>query len=266
MIQIAQTVEMVRNPFQLLRRIPRNYSKMPLSRLRQASKRVAGGYLEYKFGWENIYRSVMAIANVWKEVRQHKEYLRNTAHQYTPLSQASVATANCPDTFISLGDSFSGTLLPSVQKVEQVARFSLNIMRETSALELNRLDLVIDRLGLRDFGEALWDAVPYSFVVDWFTHVNRVFQQAPISWNRQLRRIGYSLKTKWYGQLTVRSQGWTSFGGWGPTETKLVGPAVVQEKYERYTGFPPNTSSVGLFGNLNKTQIAEGIALLVQRI
>jgi len=130
----------------------------------------------------------------------------------------------------------------------------------------SKFDQVLSRLGARDIVTALWDVVPYSFVVDWFTHINRDLGAHSIDWNSyDIRRMGFSRKTEWYGRVKVDS----SYTGYGETitlPTYYEGPQCVQKTYTRTQGFPPGTQSVGLFGNLNKTQIAEGLALIVQRI
>jgi hypothetical protein len=125
----------------------------------------------------------------------------------------------------------------------------------------------MDRLGITKVSDALWDIVPYSFVVGWFTNIVDVCAQSPILWNSaNLSRVGYSIKDEWFGQVDVTTQNYSDFGGWQtPSQVLTLGPQVVQKKYQRWDGFPSATSGVGLFGNLNQTQIAEGISLIVQR-
>lgn len=266
---ISQTIGMVKNPFQLFKKLPRRLEGKPLSKVHQ---RIAGSYLEYKFGWENLYRSVAALAAVWSEARRHQAYLKETAGRYIPLSASAVSEYAGSTLYqpVSIGDALRGGVLTlSCTRARQTARFSLVVKRSVAASFLTRGELVMSRLGLnkRNVAEALWDVVPYSFVVDWFTHLNRVFKQPPISWSgRELRQVGSSFKREWFGKVTVRSQAYTDLSGYTPATVVDLGEQVVQKSYTRVDGFPSGTTSVGLFGNLNKTQLAEGIALIVQRL
>lgn len=268
--QITQTVGMIKNPFGMRQLAKVGGNKMSLGAI---LKKPAGAYLEYKFGWENLYRDYLAIAKVWSEVRAHKEYLEESVNRYVPVTARSTVTYSTPQTL--------GTITPSPTQVRmsytgyrtnvrKVGCFSLNLRRTEAMNSWSTIDQILARLGVNDLATALWDLVPYSFVVDWFTHINRVLERSPISWNSyDIRRMGYSRKTEWDGRVVGNHTTTISSPACPYTyksESVEYGPGIVQTKYERFPGFPPNTSSVGLFGNLTKTQMAEGIALIIQRL
>lgn len=260
--QISQTLGMFKNPFNV-RKIPQELKSLTLRKL---MKRTASGYLEYKFGWENVYRSVKQLSDVWSEVRRHRAYLEETVNSFVSLAARQSDTVNAPSTSLGvIGDYLHSQIVPKMSTVNRTACFSLDLRRTQVALHWSKLDQVLSRLGINDVALAIWDCVPYSFVVDWFTHLNRLVAQKSIDWGcYDIRRMGWSTKTTWYGYLQTEMHAY----GW-PTSTHLTGvtqPVRVQEKYVRTPGFPTGCSSVGLFGNLNKTQIAEGLALIVQRI
>jgi hypothetical protein len=261
-MQIAQVAGMFKNPFNM-RKLPKQLRSMTM---KQLSKSVASGYLEYQFGWKNIYRDMLALANVWTEVRTHDAYLKASAGKFVSISDRGTEQATPPSISLTpIGAPDYCAFTPKLSLCKRTHSFSLDIQREEQALLWSKFDQVMSRLGARDVALALWDCVPYSFIVDWFTHINRFVGQRSIDWlSYDLRRVGYSYKTTWYGYFDIVSNA----TGWGGSQNLAyqTTPFIVQEQYERYPGFPAGTSSVGLFGNLNKTQIAEGLALIVQRI
>jgi len=263
LMTITQTLGMFKNPFGL-RKLGKTLDKLSLSKI---AKLGASSYLEYKFGWENIYRDMVQLAMVWGEVRHHKEYLKTTAQKFVSCAARAQQTITNPSQpgFSTIGSDGVIGFHPKVTRMERVGCFSLDIQRKPAALCWSTFDQVTSRLGVRDVLTALWDVVPYSFIVDWFTHVNRVIRRQQTDFGSfDIRRMGYSYKDKWYARLDWTS---TAYAYGGDLITSGSGPeSCVQEKYTRIAGFPPNTSTVGLFGNLNKTQIAEGLALIVQRI
>lgn len=262
LMQITQTVGMFKDPFSV-RKISKAVDKLSLSKI---AKLPAGAYLEYKFGWENIYRDIMQVANVWSEVRQHQNYLEATASKYVSAAARSQDAVSNPSSGLKTLYVNSGSQTKiKLTRATQTACFSLDIKRTEQARRWSKIDQVCSRLGARSLAEALWDVVPYSFVVDWFTHVNRMIRQRKTDFNSfDLRRVGHSVKTDWYGSCD-----WTAtVSGYQGSKSASgsTGESRFQSEYTRYPGIPSGCSSVGLFGNLNKTQIAEGLALIVQRI
>lgn len=266
LVQVSQTVGMVKNPLNL-KRLPRLLRSKPLGAL---SRGIASSYLEYQFGWKNLWRDVKQLACVFQEVSNHRDYLMETVNKFVSLSARQTSRVLNPSvgTFASIGSNPSYILLrPSCTDAENVYCFSLDLRRTEAALAWSKLDQVFARLGANDVASALWDLVPYSFVVDWFTHLNRMLEQGPVSWQKyDLRRIGYSIKTVWHVKFRVTSTASSQIDGKVISVDYYTEPGVAQTAYTRFPGFPDGTSSVGIFGDLNKTQIAEGLALIIQRL
>jgi len=264
LIQLEQTVMMVKHPFGMFKKLPRSQRQLSLGSL---SRGAASAFLEYKFGWENLYRSIAALANVWGEVRRHKAFLRESVDRWRTISARETYSVPNPISNPMAIYSFGQLHITPVDlRADITAAFTLQIMRRNSDHVWSTMDLVTSRLGLNDLVTALWDAVPYSFVVDWFTHVNRILTPRSPSFNSfRLRRVGYSLSSKLYSAANVQL---TSYGPTSGTVTREYKSkeGIVLRKYERCPGFPPNTGTVGLFGNLSITQLAEGAALIVQRL
>lgn len=264
-LQIAQTVNMVKSIRKMRKLISPRALRFPLGKV---MKSTAGKYLEWQFGWKNLYRDIAAIAKVWGEVRQHLDYLRESVNVYTSLAaRQKVSATGLPTSPLSTKflQGFHYVSF-SLAEVTRTACFSLDVRRTEQQIIWSKFDQIVSRLGGREIATALWDLVPFSFVVDWFTHVNRTIAQRSIRWNtHDLRYLGYSTLDQWF----VKANHWSRATGYPSASsvvTEEMGPICVQSLYTRTPGFPGATSSVGLFGNLSKTQIAEGIALIVQRL
>lgn len=263
--QLSQVVGMVKNPFNL-KKLPRLLRSKPLGELSRMS---ASSLLEYQFGWKPLMNDIRQLAVVTTEVSKHTDYLRETVNKYVSLASRQVDVFDPP---IALGTPIGGDasvrITPYVSEVKRSACFSVDVRRTEAALAWTRMDQVLNRLGTRDVALALWDLVPFSFVVDWFTHINRFLEQGPIGWEKfDLRRVGYSTKVEWFAKYKVYSVATSSVSGVSPVYVDYhTDPLLVKTSYDRWSGFPDQTTSVGLFGNLNKTQIAEGLALIVQRL
>jgi len=262
--QLGQTIGMLKNPFNLTK-VPRLLRSKSLGTL---SKLPANAFLEYKFGWKPVYADLLALRDVWGEVSKHITHLRETVNKFVSLASRESHSLLNPSvgTFNGFGTPMGITVTPVCTEVMRTYCFSLDLRRTEVALHWSKMDQVLSRLGARDIVSALWDLVPYSFVVDWFTHTNRLLEQKPIEWGQyDLRRVGYSTRTQWFVKFNYTSIATENYDYKTTTVSGSVGPALAQVQYDRTPGFPAGTATIGLFGHLTKTQIAEGIALIVQK-
>jgi hypothetical protein len=268
LMQMTQTIGMFKNPFGLLKLMKKVGRKASLSSM---SKYAASSLLEYKFGWENIYRDVQALANVWHEAKAHLAYLRAAVNRFVPISARQSHIYRDPALTLyeyGLGGGSLLRVLPKIHSIKRTACFSVNICRQQHEVVWSMFDQMMARLGSRDIAAAIWDLVPYSFIVDWFTHVGRFIAQKSISWHSfDLRNMGYSVK---YDVIVSGRMISTFVNPFTFEQVSMqddeIEPRSIQTSYARTRGFPPSCSSVGLFGSLNKTQIAEGAALIIQRL
>lgn len=265
--QVMQTVGMFKNPLQLrkLRRLVG--TGKPLSKVYRMP---ANQWLEFQFGWKPLVADIKALYNVWSEVRQHQAFLKSAVDKFTSIASRNQREIVNPNlTGLTAKSVFGGrgtfTLNPKCSRVIARDCFSLDLRRTAAMASWSTMDQVFSRLGCRDVVEALWDLVPFSFVVDWFTHVNRFIEQRSIEWNRfDIRFMCYSSKVEHHVYLEVPYMLINAFGN--DYGTVITDPACVQKSYVRASGFPPNSSTVGLFGHLSQTQLADLAALIVQRI
>jgi hypothetical protein len=132
-------------------------------------------------------------------------------------------------------------------------------------VEHARLLSLMDQLGLSLDPRIIWNAIPWSFVVDWVIDVNRWLSQFRISNMEPVINILHFLwSVKRARRITVQTKVGTSIPEyhspapqWGP-----VG-ITFESSYRRWVGMP-STSSVQLSG-LNPTEFSLGAALVVSR-
>lgn len=114
--------------------------------------------------------------------------------------------------------------------------------------------------GFNHPARVIWNAIPYSFVVDWFFHVGKLLDQItiqPFGGQYDLSNIGYSVKSQ---ALFIAHQMHTN--GTVPVDNVLG--TVEAKRYIRRPGFP--VSSLFLTDALlSPKQLALGLAMLEQR-
>lgn len=255
--EISKTIRMFKNPFAAFRSLYK--SKQTLSSLARAG---SSSWLEYRYGWSQLYRDVRNLANTYSKVRSHMQYLAETAGKERNVSRATALTLS-PGTSYTTGVGLC-QLVFTLSTYKRVSRFSVKHVLNESARNITQLEHWMEALGTTKVAEALWDLVPFSFVVDWFFHLNRLLDQAPDWASANVIYMGYSHKELWYHTVKVKLL--DNLWNYGP-QTTFPGPEhLVKTKYSRVPGFPPGTDYVGAFGDLSKTHIADGTALILQRL
>jgi len=115
--------------------------------------------------------------------------------------------------------------------------------------------------GFNHPARVIWNAIPYSFVVDWFFHVGKLLDSLtvqPFGGTYEVTDVSYSVKTEAIYIVTQEMHGTQYVPG-----DNQVGK-VLAKSYERKVGFP--ASSLFLTdANLSPTQQALALAMLNQR-
>lgn len=260
--EVGQTVEMIKNPYGLLKGGWRRVVKRLTPR--QLSKVGANVWLETRYGWMNFFRDCLAFASTAQKVQQHIDYLTQTSGRYVSLSKSKVDVVEPKSTIWSVGTA-PNTWRWILDKFTRRATFSLDVKRERALSVYTRNDFIIQYQGRDRLLEALWDLIPFSFCVDWFINIGDFVKSSPMYWNQSnLRQMGYSVKREWSASYHVGS-GFTLNGQTFSDEFES-GSSTVFKTYERSPGFPPESSTVGFFGGLNLIHLADGCALVAQRL
>lgn len=262
---LSQTVGMIKNPFGLLthnwRRGVKNFSP------RQLMKAGANVWLEKRYGWDNLFRDIVSFSQCHQKVSEHIQYLSQTRGRWVTIAEKlQDALSPNPSTISQIGTT---GVLAWIQFIisdfSQSSEFTVQVLRDKSCRILSRGELTSQYIGVNKLVETLWEVLPLSFCIDWFIDIADLVSRTSIAWNtHRLRRMGYSTKRSLSITPIVNSKVTTWAGS--TTKTDVLGPSLVYKQYQRNPGFPPDCSTVGLFGGLSLTNLATGAALIAQRI
>jgi len=268
-VEVGKTIQMLRNPFNLIKSAKKlNIPKK--ATLKDLTKRSASAWLEWRYGWSNLVADTVAIASVMDEAAAHREYLLKYVGKDRPIHSREIVekTVDVPyhtSTFLSYMPLVE--MVPRNLRVKRTAVFGCAVLNESYSNVFDFPALIKQRLGINRIAEAVWDLVPFSFVVDWFVNVQKIMGIDPTLWARHdIRYLGYSIKTETSIDIDFRC----SFPAWDwipeVVRTCSVQGSVCNVAYARSEGFPPGCDTLGVFGNLRKINVADGAALIVQRI
>jgi hypothetical protein len=173
---------------------------------RSISKTVASNFLAYNFGIAPFVADVKTFLSVAETVSKRLEYLRKTLGQTIDLHYDYVMPLQA-DHVITMG---IGAGVPSGFNVEfrQVGykgkiHFAAKLLQNLEDLAgiLAMPKALAAALGLNNPAAILWEAIPYSFVVDWLFNLSKQlnrFAIQPFGGEWRLTDVGYSIKEEWY--------------------------------------------------------------------
>lgn len=294
--EIAQTSQMIRNPFSLLKRDWRKTVKRFSAA--KLAKEGANVWLEQLYGWQSFFRDSSDLAKVAGKTmidlqRKHK-LLSGLVTRYRAVDKTTGRSANVYglNTFnetmwksllepSSLYARYNGLQLSNISW-EQLVSLTCHVSSLYNAAYTitGRLLAACDANtwhGIRDF---LWEAVPFSFVVDWFVDTRGLWSTT----NKALisaagaDHIGFSKK------VTVEYDASLAFGtfppayygslyGWYqqiPTSSysRVLSPTSRGKtvSFTRTSGWPPVDCPFYFGGQgLNISQWGTSAALILQK-
>jgi hypothetical protein len=227
------------------------------------TRTAAGAFLGWKFGIKPMISDLRSLHGSMAYLAKRLAWLRSTYGQRTrlgfqrefslPVSDVVFyADTNEPASFIKLTpvaqrSTFraGGFLTHRLQGLDSVVADSLAL----SAV-----------LGLTNPLAVVWEAIPFSFVVDWFTKVSKMaatLQVQPFQGEYNVEGMTHSMNSSVTYRL-LQGQKYPS------VQVNDLGPLVL-ERYERFPGLPVPSSIFGT-GELTPTQQMLALALIRQRI
>lgn len=162
---LGQTVGMLKRPFrgasELINNMIRYKQKRVGKTAKSATKANADAWLEYRYGWTPL---ILDGNTIIKEATRK----RDACQRSRLVARSGGATSDT----VTYANSNAGSYgISSSCSVTKLLRRSVGVMYEvknrTSSEELARFT----GTRARDLGSTLWETIPYSFVVDWFTNV-----------------------------------------------------------------------------------------------
>lgn len=218
--ELRETLQMIRNPARSLRRRLDDYLSDAKKRRRGSSKVkenvLAGLWLEHAFGW----------APLLNDLNTARDYLDRKQEQLAQALQpvtgsGTVQKASVVNTSNAVG---STTLTAELQRVDiTFVRYKGAVASRVASKRMIEYDAM--GLSARSFVPTIWELVPWSFAIDYFSNIGDVLtawanQTVGLSWGCETvrrKRYLYSRNCRQvfsfpsFPSITLRSasSGWT---------------------------------------------------------
>lgn len=122
--------------------------------LRDAARHLGNAWLEYRYGWRQLYYASEDLVSAVKLLRNEKHFVVNTGRGFASQTEDGTVTSS---SLASTWGNESFLDLDATITLEQRAVVSLQVHKSLAALDVNPVALA-------------WELVPFSFVVDWFVN------------------------------------------------------------------------------------------------
>lgn len=230
------------------------------------TRTASSNFLAYNFGVAPFVGDVKKMMALTTAIDKRLKHLVETAGKEVRLSfSRALDGSHVPDLIGKQAHPSSqpGATL-NFRKMAYSGKFQV-----TGKL-FQKLEILSDPLGgMKAFAAAtgfnnpaaiVWEAIPYSFVADWFFSIDKQIDRLaiqPFGGEYRVTDVGWSIKEQ--VKFSVSQAFYLSHGN---TET-VLGYLDVQ-RYQRYPGLPMS-SALLTDGTLNPKQLVLGLALLEQR-
>lgn len=237
--------------------------------LKELAHQLTSGHLEYVFNLKPIISDVVAIMAAMRTVDKKLKGLINNQRKWRIRHFRVPITTDSPDFETKLYRDFPNHWgMPSYDGVIEVSRsvsdcnawfhcmMEYNYYYPSYQAESARLRAYLDYFGVNLNPAIIWNAIPYSFVVDWVLGVSswlNQFAHANLEPVIDIRRCLYSVKrTRKVTVLVKPGQGLYE-GAVLPTR-RLIAAQVKEKSYIR-NPFTPTISSLQVSG-LNSNELS----------
>lgn len=242
-------------------------SLIPSIDRRSISKTASNNFLAFQFGWQPMVKDIKAILNLSDSVQKRIKILLEQQEKTTklsfnrdiPLEEPFSFMKSCYDAATSHGDTDV-----EFQRVSAKAKFhcGASLYQDLSDLDsaLGTMKALSASGGFNKPARVVWNAIPYSFVVDWFFHVGKILDTLsvqPFGGTYKVSDIGYSVKSE---AVFIASQVFHN----GSTVLKSTLGTIDVRGYVRRPGFPVSSLFI-TGGSLSPMQQALSLAMLEQR-
>lgn len=306
LLEVVKTAQMMSNPFSLLsnsfasliasKRFRRSYLRRlkGTKSLAHFARRAADYHLEFKYGWQALMYDIRSFCKTTADVftPAHQELKDSLSQRY---SAGSRLTVDLPEYVYPGGytehqwesDWYGsypyGGPFNWVRVKPGKAEVTYRIGCRQMYRQLNTLDKfyrIFHAYGLTadDLFTTLWEAMPYSFVVDWFVNLRGLTSTFDLS---RLSVLGATdlvfsskLKIDYMIEWKLPPPSWVYGAIWNPAY-QCVGntcsrsaTAGVYTSYQRSAGFSnlEDIRAVCFSQGLSTAQTVSGIALILQKL
>jgi hypothetical protein len=195
--ELAETLRMLKSPAHALRKSIDQYVATATKRAHRAikSKRnhvIQETYLEYSYGWKPLVSDINSIADL----------IRGGPDSYRSVISGSSTTPTFVDTVRQQADASDGMTLFFTKRseasvyVRYKGAVSADFEQPPSLAEFTGF-------GLSNFLPTVWELIPYSFLVDYFSTIGQVIDAASLgiinlSWGCKTVRKSFTVKSSNY--------------------------------------------------------------------
>lgn len=273
--KIWQRVEVLKPALQRWQRIAKRGAKATLSEL---TRTTAGGFLQWKFAIEPLLSDISSIksallrtekriiALLQRAGRPQRRHYSLCFQEYENVEQdGTVYGVLQPDIWpfqpcTSHRVNRRVFYEPTVFHAEIEYSYYLSQFQTVHAQLLGHLDA----LGVNSNPAIIWNAIPWTFVVDWVIGVNRWLDSMKtrnLEPQVNVRRYLWSVKRQ-RRIFCTRETVWSEFPSrQQPTSTPL--PVVIESAYRRHVGIPSWSSF--FTSGLSSRELILGAALIIVR-
>lgn len=219
--ELGQTLRMLRNPAQALRRGLDDYVKSVQKRTRRAKKSslnriVSDTWLEHVYGWAPLHSDIKSAGKALNDRidRFTASYSRISATGFEEISGISTEIQN---------EGFGVFLAMRYQRMTQHF-ISVRYYGEVSNECESQIQSDTELFGVswRDIIPTAWELIPYSFLVDYFTNIGDVLssfsaRKSGVKWCSRVQNtrsiasiVGFYMDWKYTETSPIGFKGWIS--------------------------------------------------------
>lgn len=145
----------------------------------RASKTLAGGVLEYSFGLAPTISDVSAMINAVRNTQQRvSQFCANVGKPMKARLLMHKATTGKQGTFDYEGDSHQPCSWNGTLDQRTTAHFTFVGKAPAVLSNLDRtLRAMLDSFGVELNPRIIWDALPFSFIIDWIINVGDILER-----------------------------------------------------------------------------------------
>lgn len=243
--------------------------------LRMVAKNVADSFLQWKFNIAPLLSDIAGINSALSRTRKRVERLLDRTEK-TQRVHYSLAFSEFSSSVLSYGPYTLGPSIPYYPKINgrKVIRYvdyepslfhaeiEYNFTLSRFQTEYAQLLGLLDALGVNLNPSIIWNAIPWTFVVDWVVGVSRwldQFKRRNMDPQINIRRYLWSIRRSRRINSVIHDVGGTKYY-WA---SDINMPVVQQTAYGRFVEFPSSSSFIT--SGLNSNEFTLGVALAMSR-
>jgi hypothetical protein len=230
----------------------------PIKEYLKNPKEPAKDWLNYNFGWRPLVADARAIANISsyssKRMRRIDDW--NSGKRSSSAWVASLKGSSQSSGWYDSNTSSNGLRSTTVEQESWLsANFTLS-SEYYEALRQDRGQQILQALGADLSISHLWNAMPWSWLVDWFADIGNVIEA-------NSNRFGFQFKN---GSVMTHTKIETSIKKTSGPSLSECGPVIRHTEYKQRTHASTLDGYVGFMNFMDPSRLATLSSLAVTRL